>query len=1355
MPQTTYVVGLGASAGGIPALKAFFSQAQDTPDTAFVVVTHLSPTRESLLHEVISHFTKLPVEVIKDGDPVRPGVVHVLPEGNSLSISDGRLRLLKTDPALRERKPIDVFFSALAIDQQEHAVGIVLAGGDHDGTIGVRAIKEHGGITFAQLTGSNGPEHSEMPESAVASGYVDFVLPPEQIPNKLLELQKAAAAIGAELRRGELDTTEAERKRLQGDICELLRNHSGRDFAGYKVRTFFRRVARRMQVVQTTNPEAYLERLRNDPTEVMALFRDLLISVTAFFRDEDAFEALSVHVMPSLLANRGTDDTVRLWVPGCATGEEAYSLAILIREHMDGFSASPTVKVFATDIDTHALRVARAGRYPGPLLKNVSDERKARFFRQDGESWVIGPEIRDMCIFSAHSLTGDPPFAQMDLVSCRNLLIYLGTELQQRVIPILHYALNPGGFLFLGNSESLGKNDNLFAVIDKKHRIFKSLDLGDRRPRIPIQLYEFRKKIPQNQHNDRLRGAITHRVQERAQHQILERHSPAHVVVRSDGTIIFFSARNRQYFETPRGAPSQHLFDLVRRELRQDLRSALRESLETGKPILRRTVLPEDDAALNVEMVVEPLNNSEIGETQFLVVFRSFGKLPFSGGKAGQLSAAQADADASERELRELNERLSSTIEQYETALEELSASNEELVSVNEEAQSGNEELQASKEEMQSLNEELSAVNAQLSDKVDELERVNTDLSNLYDATGISSIFLDKEMMIRNFTPAAAKFFKLRKPDIGRPLTELASTVEYPELEGDILQVFKTGKPVEHKLPGKGAPRQLLLRANPYLDGEVITGVVVTFLDVTDLIQAEEQRAVLIAEAAEQSTRLKVLVDADARKARLMAVLAHDLRTPLVAILSSIDLLRDDTTKEAMDIIVHRLQQEGHGMLNLIDDVLALAKLNAGEIRLRPEPFAPMELLVQVGNLVQPAADRNGTQVDVHADSMPILLGDLTALRRILLNFATNAVKATRGGSVQLSATLDVTGPTGNTVTFSVSDNGCGIASEDIPRLFRDFGMLERDGTNQEGTGLGLAICRRLASAIGAELGVESTLGKGSRFWLNVTLPEADSAVPVSDDVHDDPAAVLAGMRVLVAEDHEMIRQLTCVKLASIGMLPTEAADGEIAVSLAEAEEFDMILMDMHMPSLDGDKAAALIRRGGGPSARALIIGFTAHQPPQIAVMLSNLAFDGCLRKPLDLQQLAALAQGVAPAVPELITTESFDNKKLRELREIDGGALLSRTLKSFSAEIEAVRIQLPILIGKRDTFAMGRLVHKLIGVCDVLGAQTLSAELRKFVVLIRAGDIEALKAAIDLIDDVMIKTGAHINQISAGIGQS
>jgi len=522
-----------------------------------------------------------------------------------------------------------------------------------------------------------------------------------------------------------------------------------------------------------------------------------------------------------------------------------------------------------------------------------------------------------------------------------------------------------------------------------------------------------------------------------------------------------------------------------------------------------------------------------------------------------------------------------------------------------------------------------------------------------------------------------------------------------------------------------------------------------------DRSRARDEARRAAREVAEREKLLTEIRAADARKARLMAVLAHDLRTPLIALLGGLDLFRPHLDKATQKRTLDRLKADGHGMLTLIDDVLELARLGAGEARLRPEPFAPIALMTQIGDLVRPSAERHGTEVAVQVDDLPRLRGDVASLRRVLLNFATNAVKATRGGSVQLSATLGSVSAEGHTVTFAVTDTGCGIAPEDIPRLFRDFGMLERDGPTADGTGLGLAICRRLASAMGGEVGVESTLGEWSRFWLRVTLPEAGGAVSeaggaVSETVSepDDPSAVLAGLKVLVAEDHDIIRQLTCANLARAGMLPTGAADGTIAVELAEAEEFDLILMDLQMPHLDGDEAAARIRIGDGPSAKARIICVTAHQSPEIALMLSDLAFDACLRKPFDLSQLAALMQGRPALSTAAVSLEDFDTDNLTLLRETDGGALLTRTLKSFAAEIETTRTDLAALIARRDTLKAGRLVHKLVGFGDIIGARTLSAELRKFEDLIRDDDIKDLEEALEWIDDVMAKTRVQVQRL-------
>jgi signal transduction histidine kinase/DNA-binding NarL/FixJ family response regulator len=497
--------------------------------------------------------------------------------------------------------------------------------------------------------------------------------------------------------------------------------------------------------------------------------------------------------------------------------------------------------------------------------------------------------------------------------------------------------------------------------------------------------------------------------------------------------------------------------------------------------------------------------------------------------------------------------------------------------------------------------------------------------------------------------------------------------------------------------------------------------------------------------AARQYLLTKVRA-ADRHKSRLMAVLAHDLRTPLIGMLGSLDLFRSHAKTLPQERILSCLKADGHGMLTLIDDVLELARLGAGEALLRPEPFAPITLLRQVGGLVRLSAERHGTEVVVQVDDLPMLVGDVASLRRVLLNFMTNAVKATRGGSVQLSATLRSAGPGDPTLTFAVTDTGRGIAPEDISKLFCDFGQLERDTPRGDGTGLGLAICRRLAAAMGGEVGVESALGEGSSFWLRLTLPLADEAVLEPDNETVDPLVVLAGLKVLIAEDYDIIRHLTCATLIDAGMLPTEAADGEIAVELSEVQEFDLILMDLKMPRLDGDEAAARIRGGGGPSARAHIICVTAHQSPEVALMMSDRAFDACIRKPFEINQLAEMMQGVLASSITTVSLEDFDTDKLTQLHKIEGGALLKRSLKSFAADIEAARTVLAALITKRDISGAGRLVHKLVGCGDILGARTLTAELRKFEDLIRDDDIEAVEGALEWIDDAMYKTQAQVD---------
>jgi two-component system CheB/CheR fusion protein len=843
------IVGVGASAGGVEALEALFKGMPAEPGCCFVIVTHLNPERRSLLPEIIARHTAMPVHVAADGAQVAVNEVHVLPADALLDITGGRLKVRKPTSARRERRPIDLFFSALARDQAELAVGVVLSGGDADGTLGIKVIKERGGLTLAQIADGTPPQHPDMPDSAIASGMVDLPLSVSEMGERLVEYARSLAQLeeaGEGARR--LDGEE-QLKVARHEIYAILRNQIGHDFSGYKEKTFLRRVQRRMQVNRLEEMDVYVERLRQDPKEVGALFRDLLINVTNFFRDADAFKVLETEVIPKLFAGRGAEDAVRVWVPGCATGEEVYSIAILLREHMDKLSAVPRVQIFATDIDEPALNVARAGRYPEALLDSVSAARRARFFTPEDGSYLLTKDVRDLCVFSPHSVIRDPPFSRIDLVSCRNLLIYLGPAMQNQVIPTFHYALRPGGYLFLGTSENASQFTDLFTAIDKKHRVFRAREDADSTVRVPLMINSIRPSPFAPPRVDRRRGLAGLALGHTIEAHVLNRYAPAHVAVNREGDVVYYSGRTGKYLEATPGAPSRQVLALARKGLRLELRTLLREAIESDRRVSREGLLVEtdDDRVQRLNITVEPIGEPG-DERLFLVVFADVGG-SVNREDAGVPGPPDEVALHLERELRETRERLQSLIEEYETALEELKSSNEELVSVNEELQSTNEELEASKEELQSLNEELHTVNAELQGKVEQLDRANSDLTNLFESTRVATVFLDRKLTIRSYTPAVSHIFNILPGDKGRPLTDLVSRVAMPHLAEDVRQVIETGRTIERTLDHNDGTAHYLLRIVAYLDADQkIEGVVLTLVDVTSLTRAEAHEKVLIEE---------------------------------------------------------------------------------------------------------------------------------------------------------------------------------------------------------------------------------------------------------------------------------------------------------------------------------------------------------------------------------------------------------------------------------------------------------------------------------------------------------------------------
>ncbi|MFZ5780920.1 MAG: chemotaxis protein CheB [Pseudomonadota bacterium] len=852
------VVGIGASAGGIAALDTLLPRLRPEGGIAFVVVQHLDPAHESNLTALLDRASTLPVTEAADGMAIEPDHVYVIPRNATLTIEGDRLRI----GPVQQRKagirtPIDAFFQSLAAARGENAACVILSGTGSDGTMGLRAIKEQGGLTIAQ----DGAEYDGMMRSAVRTGMVDAVLPLEEIPAKLYDYFGHLVAIGA---RKDSDGVTQETSDHLSQIVTLLRVRTGHDFSGYKDKTVARRVQRRMQVLQIEGVEDFIERLRREPQELDRLLQDLLIGVTNFFRDPAAFEALGREVIPRLFAGRGPQDTVRVWVPGCSTGEEAYSIAILLREHASKGQAAPKLQIFASDIDEQALQVARVGRYPSTIAKDVPPDLLERYFvREDGTFRVVS-DLREICLFSSHNLLRDAPFSKLDLISCRNLLIYLTPDLQNRLIPLFHYALNEPGYLFLGTSENVTRHTRLFATVDKVHRLFK------RRPQMERRLPEFpltapdggRRRLPSHAPPPAQQESL----QNLAERQLLDRYAPAYVVVNAEGDLLHGSARTGKYLELAAGTPRKDVFSMARQGLRPDLRAAMHKAVTGGQIVLQRNVVVGTNGGRQpIDLVVHPLEAAPTQEPLYMIVFQDIGGIRTAGGSEARENAEElenAGVRQLETELRATKERLQTTTEELESANEELKSGNEELSSMNEELQSANEELETSKEELQSINEELQTVNAELNARVEDLSRANSDIANLLESTQIATVFLDRSLAVKGFTPAAKDLFRLVESDTGRPITHVRARFQADTVQDDAERVLRTLSTVERQVTSQDNDQRYMMRMMPYRTVEnVIGGVVITFTDITRITAAEARIGELTTDLRNRIGSLESLLD--------------------------------------------------------------------------------------------------------------------------------------------------------------------------------------------------------------------------------------------------------------------------------------------------------------------------------------------------------------------------------------------------------------------------------------------------------------------------------------------------------------
>ncbi len=824
------VVGIGASAGGLEAFETFFKAMPDDLGITFILVAHLDPSHTSILPEILQKKTRMKVSQVVDNMKIAPNQVFIIPPNKDLALLNGRLQLFELKKPRGANLPIDNFFRSLAQDQGDKAIGIILSGTGTDGTLGIRAIKGEAGMAMVQDPQT--ARYDGMPQSAITSGLVDYILPVDKMPQQLVKYVRHQRDQDGKTKTGDEKMLNALQK-----IYVLLRAATDHDFSQYKKNTILRRIERRMHVQQIDHVDDYVRYLQESNTEVGVLFKELLIGVTSFFRDPVAFDLLKENFLPELLKVKPDDYQMRIWVPGCSSGEEAYSIAIALRECMESLGHRFTVQIFGTDLDPDAINTARIGKYPESIAADLTPERLQRFFVKEDTRYQVKKALREMVVFAPQNIIKDPPFTKLDLLCCRNLLIYFRAELQHKLLPLFHYSLKKDGLLFLGSSETIGQFTDLFVALDKKWKIFRRQQTSD----VTHPVLNFPVSEPAVEEPEKNSARPRKQQKELNTTQLLkavlaQSNMPPSVIIDDRADIVYVHGRTGRFLEPAEGEASTNVLTMARPGLSTALANSIRKmAIERREIKVKNLQLEDDYGRVDFNLILRPLQDIQIGRRGLIMVI--FEEIALSGETAASGSQVHQERSSKvkrlEEELQFTKENLQTTIEELETSNEELKSTNEELQSTNEELQSTNEELETSKEELQSLNEESATVNSELQSRIDELVAANDDIKNLLDATEIATIFLDINLQVRRFTPKSTELFHLTATDIGRPIEHFATTLKGVRLVDCAAEVIKDLGQHESEVEDEKNNR-FRMRIRPYRTlNNVIAGVVITFEDIT------------------------------------------------------------------------------------------------------------------------------------------------------------------------------------------------------------------------------------------------------------------------------------------------------------------------------------------------------------------------------------------------------------------------------------------------------------------------------------------------------------------------------------------
>ncbi|HME56500.1 MAG TPA: CheR family methyltransferase [Candidatus Lokiarchaeia archaeon] len=1072
------LVGIGASAGGIGALEKFFENVPADSGMAFVILLHLDPTRDSIVASMVKKNANIEVQDIVNGTPVEPNNAYMLPPNKNVRLEEGKLFLEKPDAPRGLRLPIDYFFRSLAKNQGEEAIGIVLSGTGTDGTLGLKEIKARGGIVMVQ--DPNTTEYSGMPQSAIASIAIDYVASPDQLPDMLLNY--VANNVNGTKLKSEYSTKEMDE--LLNQINDLIKDHLGRDFSVYKKSTIVRRIERRMVLNQINTLDEYIAFLKDDTVEVESLFNEVLIGVTHFFRDEDAFSALDNKVISVLLKDRGEDDTIRVWVTGCSSGEEAYSIAMLLEDSINRSKQRVKVQIFATDIDSRAIDKARNGVYPETIASELSPEKIEQFFIKQEHMYRVKKSIRSMIVFAQQDTLSDPPFSNIDLISCRNLLIYLRPEIQKRLIEVFHYSLKTEGFLFLGTAESITSFNELYEEIDRKQKIFRKKPGGHYLAGFPGQYpsitdYSFRPEFLKPG------GKKISSYRELVENIILDNYSPSAAIINTNHEILYIQGRTGKYLEPAEGAASMNILDMAREGLKMMIANAVRNAIANNETIRSENIRVKTNGDWTyINLIVQPFTEPEAMRGLLLIVFEERQNEPGDSGEETGFETSndvdQARFNQLESELKSTKQYLQTTIEELQTSNEELKSTNEELQSSNEELKSTNEELQTSKEELQSLNEELVTVNNELESKIEQLSKTYDDLNNLISSTEIATLFLDSDMNIKRFTTRATKMFNLIHSDIGRPILHIVSNLNYNDYITDIENVLSNLTPVERDVSLNSDDEWFTMRIIPYrTEDNKIDGVVVTFVDITERKKIGDE----LLESREKYH--DAFTDAEFLKSLLM----HDINNVLQVIgmvTSSIEekaaLLNDDAINNA----IMNIQKQVEKATNLIISVRKIADLKD-----RENSNFPLDLIKVIQETIAYIhksfpAENMELKFNKGDNEEAMVIGN-DYLGDMFENIIINGLKYNKSSLKKID--IDVFEEIVDDKPFikvSIVDNGVGMTDKMKGSILKVNFKRDEDGTR--GLGIGLAIVNQVINRIGGKISFENRIqgdySKGTKVVL-------------------------------------------------------------------------------------------------------------------------------------------------------------------------------------------------------------------------------------------------------------------------------